>query len=149
MNKDNDTKSLLVFASLGIIPLIWTALLIAPSMEDGIFQALAGFGESLEKPFEIIIVKDSLRTVLLFLLIYWMGIGIYLSTRKNYRRGEEHGSAKWADEKEIHALACKEKPYQIALRDENGRYLYDDKGDFVSFEDAVKMCGVDINAIQS
>ena len=25
----------------------------------------------------------------------------------------------------------------------------DDKGDFVSFEDAVKMCGVDINAIQS
>ena len=24
-----------------------------------------------------------------------------------------------------------------------------DKGDFVSFEDAVKMCGVDINAIQS
>lgn len=25
----------------------------------------------------------------------------------------------------------------------------DDKGDFVSFEDAVKMCGVDINVIQS
>ena len=25
----------------------------------------------------------------------------------------------------------------------------DDKGDFVSFEDAVKMCGVDFNAIQS
>lgn len=25
----------------------------------------------------------------------------------------------------------------------------DDKGDFVSFEDAVKMCGVDINAKQS
>ena len=25
----------------------------------------------------------------------------------------------------------------------------DDKGDFMSFEDAVKMCGVDINAIQS
>ena len=101
MNKDNDTKSLLVFASLGMIPLIWIALLIAPSMEEGLFQALAKFGESLEKPFEIIIVKDSLRTVLLFLLIYWMGIGIYLSTRKNYRRGEEHGSAKWGD---AHAL---------------------------------------------
>ena len=101
MNKDNDTKSLLVFASLGMIPLVWVALLIAPSMEDGLFQALAKFGESLEKPFEIIIVKDSFRTVLLFLLIYWMGIGIYISTRKNYRRGEEHGSAKWGD---AHAL---------------------------------------------
>ena len=28
---------------------------------------------------------------------YGMGIGIYLSTRRNYRRGEEHGSAKWGD----------------------------------------------------
>ena len=26
-----------------------------------------------------------------------MGIGIWLSTRRNYRRGEEHGSAKWGD----------------------------------------------------
>lgn len=51
--------------------------------------------------------------------------------KRLHRRGTEHGSAKWADEKEIHALASKEKPYQIALRDENGRYLYDDKGDFV------------------
>lgn len=26
-----------------------------------------------------------------------MGIGIYLSTKKNYRRREEHGSAKWGN----------------------------------------------------
>ena len=33
----------------------------------------------------------------LCLLVYAMGIGVWLSTRKNYRRGEEHGSAKWGD----------------------------------------------------
>ena len=35
--------------------------------------------------------------ILFCLLIYAMAIGIWLSTRKNYRRGEEHGSAKWGD----------------------------------------------------
>ncbi len=51
--------------------------------------------------------------------------------KRLHRRGTEHGSAKWADDKEIQALASKEKPYQLALRDENGKYLYDDKGEFV------------------
>ena len=27
--------------------------------------------------------------------MYAFGIGVYLSSRKNFRRGEEHGSAKW------------------------------------------------------
>ena len=29
------------------------------------------------------------------MLCYGLGIGIYLSTDRNYRRREEHGSAKW------------------------------------------------------
>ena len=28
-------------------------------------------------------------------------IGIYLSTKKNYRRREEHGSAKWGNAKQV------------------------------------------------
>ncbi len=50
-----------------------------------------------ENPFSITVCEDSVKTVLIFLLAYGMGIGIYLSTRKNYRRREEHGSAKWGD----------------------------------------------------
>ena len=30
-----------------------------------------------------------------------MGIGIWLSTRRNYRRGMEHGSAKWGDARAV------------------------------------------------
>ena len=41
--------------------------------------------------------ENSLVAILFCLLIYAMAIGIWLSTRKNYRRGEEHGSAKWGD----------------------------------------------------
>ena len=48
-------------------------------------------------PYHIQIVPGSIKTVLLFLCVYVMGIGIYLSMRRNYRRGEEHGSARWGD----------------------------------------------------
>ena len=52
-------------------------------------------------PFHIELCGDSVKTVLLFLASYGLGIGIYVSTRRNYRRGEEHGSAKWGSAKKI------------------------------------------------
>ncbi len=48
-------------------------------------------------PFHIVLCEDSPKTVLAFLLSYGMGIGIYLSNERNYRRREEHGSAKWGN----------------------------------------------------
>jgi type IV secretion system protein VirD4 len=41
------------------------------------------------------------KTVLVLLLCYAMGIGIYFSTQKNYRRREEHGSAKWGNARAV------------------------------------------------
>ena len=49
------------------------------------------------EPWHIEWCKYSLRAVLFCLFVYAMGIGIWLSMRHNYRRGEEHGSAKWGD----------------------------------------------------
>lgn len=37
----------------------------------------------------------SLKTILIFLFFYAMGVGVYFSSRENRRPGEEHGSAKW------------------------------------------------------
>lgn len=83
--------------ALGIIPAVWLALLLAPSVSGGlagIIQALPG---AMNHPFKIIWCEDSLRTVLLFLAAYGLGVGIFLSTRHPYRRGEEHGSAQWGN----------------------------------------------------
>ena len=55
------------------------------------------FDEIFADPMHIKWTDHSLQAVLLCLLVYAMGIGVWLSTRKNYRRGEEHGSAKWGD----------------------------------------------------
>ena len=55
------------------------------------------FDEIFADPMHIKWTDHSLQAVFLCLLVYAMGIGVWLSTRKNYRRGEEHGSAKWGD----------------------------------------------------
>lgn len=52
-------------------------------------------------PFQIELCEDSLKTVLVLALCYGFDIGIYFSTRRNYRRREEHGSAKWGDARAV------------------------------------------------
>lgn len=99
--RNDEKKSSIIFAMCGIIPVVWMALLTAPYLDGGLIGILQGWNRAFKKPFDITICEDSLRTVLIFLLCYLCGIGIYLSTRRNYRKGEEHGSATWGDVKDI------------------------------------------------
>lgn len=97
MKNTSDRQTILIFGILGVVPVVWLALLIAPSAGGGLAEILQGLTAALNNPFHILWTKDSLKTVLLFLCAYGMGIGTYLSTRRNYRKGVEHGSAKWGD----------------------------------------------------
>ena len=99
--KNDDEQNSLMVAVIGIIPVIWFALLVAPYLSSGLMGILDGVPEAMNHPFSIRLCGDSVKTVLIFLLSYGMGIGIYISTKKHYRRGEEHGSAKWGDVKKI------------------------------------------------
>ncbi len=80
-----------------IIPVVWLALLAAPYVSGGIVEIIANLSLAIENPFQITVCKDTPRVVLIFLSVYGMGIGVYFSTRRNYRKGEEHGSAKWGN----------------------------------------------------
>ena len=80
---------------LGIIPAVWLGLLIAPAVSGGLMEIITQFPIMMENPLKITWCEDSLATVLVFIFAYAMGIGIYISTKRTYRRGEEHGSAKW------------------------------------------------------
>ena len=95
--KNDDEQSSLMLAVIGIIPVIWFALLVAPYLSSGLMGILDGVPEAMNHPFSIRLCGDSVKTVLIFLLSYGMGIGIYISAKKHYRRGEEHGSAKWGN----------------------------------------------------
>ena len=97
MRNDSDKKASLILALCGIVPVVWFALLTAPFVSGGLVEIVRSLPQAMNNPFSVTVCEDSLKTVLIFLLAYGMGIGIYLSTRRNYRRREEHGSAKWGD----------------------------------------------------
>lgn len=95
MNRDNDRQTSIILAVLGILPIVWLGLLIAPSVKGGLPEILTSLMNAMNDPFHIELCEDSVKAVLVLLLCYGMGVGIYFSTRRNYRRREEHGSAKW------------------------------------------------------
>lgn len=93
--KENPSNSKWIYI-LGIIPVIWLALLVAPYLyAEDISSTLKGITKALQEPFNIELCTNSLRTLVIFISMYGIGIVIYISSRKNYRRREEHGSAKW------------------------------------------------------
>lgn len=101
MKRDNDLESLLIATLIGIAPVIWLALLFAPYVNGGLPNIIENLGVILEDPYHIEFCKDSLKTVLILLMCYLLAIGIYFSSQRNYRRREEHGSAKWGNKKMI------------------------------------------------
>ncbi len=96
-----DKKTIRIFYILGIFPVIWFSLLIAPITKGGIVSIFTKFSEVISKPFEIVWCENSIRTILIFLLVYICGIALYDTSRKNYRRREEHGSASWGNASDL------------------------------------------------
>ena len=89
---------MLILYLIGLVPVVWLSLRSAPFfIENGLVGILENADSIFNDPFHITLVKGSLRVALIFCLIYGVVIGIYLSTERNYRRREEHGSAKWGE----------------------------------------------------
>ena len=86
-----------IFLGLLIIPITWLAILIAPYMDQGLIYALPHFSEALNHPFHLQWSAYTFKAITIFMIAYLLGIGIYLSSSKNYRRNEEYGSARWAN----------------------------------------------------
>lgn len=86
---------------VGLIPVIWLSLLVAPYIYGGLSLIITEFPKAINEPFSLVWCDDSLKTIFLFGFIYALGILIYISNDKNYRRREEHGSAKWGNSKEV------------------------------------------------
>ena len=66
-----------------------------------LFQWMGRFSQVLERPFSIGWTPYTLKYMLVGLLLYGCGIALYYSSRENRRPGEEYGSAKWGNPKEL------------------------------------------------
>lgn len=94
-------KTNIVLICFGGIIVVWLALIIAPFLDCGLIEIAKKLPEKINTPLNIEFCKDSFKTVFIFICIYILGIGIYYSTRRNYRRGEEYGSAVWGNAKYV------------------------------------------------
>ena len=106
MSRQQNRKNMIIMFALLIPVVIWFALKLAGCYEPelGLFDLFERLAESLNYPLDIEFNEYSLKTVLVFLLLYAMGIGIYFSSSEKRRPGEEHGSAEWGS---VSALARK------------------------------------------
>ena len=119
MRHDKFSKQNILLYCLGTIPVIWLALLIAPFMEDGLPGLIRNFGAAMSRPFYITLCGNSLKTILVLLLCYGLAIGIYLSTQRNYRRREEHGSAQWGSPAQVNRKYADKVPTRNKILTQN------------------------------
>lgn len=110
------------------LPVIWwVAILLADAIQPGrnLFELMEVLTEKLNHPFQFHYTEYTIKSMLVCTLLYAAGIGIFYSSQKNYRRGEEHGSARWGGARQI----CKkysQKPYsQNILLTQNFRISLD------------------------
>lgn len=119
MRHDKFSQQNILLYCLGTIPVVWLALRIAPFMEDGLPGLIQNFGAAMSRPFYITLCGNSLKTVLVLLLCYGIAIEIYLSTQRNYRRREEHGSAQWGSPAQVNKKYADRIPTQNKILTQN------------------------------
>ena len=119
MRHDKFSRQNVLLYCLGTIPVVWLALRIAPFMEDGLPGLIQNFGAAMSRPFHITLCEDSLKTVLILLLCYGLAIGMYLSTQRNYRRREEHGSAQWGSPVQVNRKYADKVPTRNKILTQN------------------------------
>lgn len=123
--KQGDRQIIWLSALCGVFPVIWLALLVAPYLQTGLPGMMEGLSKASNQPFRIKICKDSVRTIVLFLSAYGLSMGIYLSTRRNYRKGEEHGSALWGNAQVINKKYSAKHFLDNKIMTQNVRISYD------------------------
>ena len=99
-----------VWYLMGLLPAVWLGLLVAPAASGGLFGIIRQFPAAMQHPFHIIWCEDSGKAVLFFAAAYGLLVGALLSTRRNYRRGVEHGSAKWGSPERLNRKYCAKPP---------------------------------------
>ena len=117
MREDKFSRANIILYLLGLLPTVWLGLLVAPALRSGLPNLIRNLAVVFSNPFHIVWCEDSVKAVLIFICAYAMGIGIYLSTARNYRRREEHGSAHWGNAGQVN------KKYENKTEPEKNKIL--------------------------
>ena len=118
--KGNVRIKIILFV-LGCLPVVWLALLVAPYYSEGILGIITHLSETTAHPFSIEICEYSPKTVLIFLSMYALTVGIIISSQHNYSKGIEYGSAKWGDVRAVNGKYADKKSSENKIMTQNVR----------------------------
>ena len=78
--KQDDKQSAVILSVIGILPVVWLALLIAPSVKGGLPEILPKLMTVFNNPFHIELCEVSLKTVLVLLRLRYRHL--FLNTQE-------------------------------------------------------------------
>ena len=116
-----DKKVELVFYFVGAVFIAWLSVLVAPCIHKGLFDAIIYLNEAMNSPFSFELCQDTLKCILISESIYSFSYLTYYYNRKNYRRNEEYGSAKWANNKAVNKKYTEKDYYSNKILSQNVR----------------------------
>ena len=119
MRKDKQVE--LVFYFVGAVFIAWLSVLVAPCIHEGLFDAIIYLNEAMNSPFSFELCQDTFKCILISELIYSFSYLAYYYNRKNYRRNEEYGSAKWANNKAVNKKYAEKDCYSNKILSQNVR----------------------------
>lgn len=119
MRKDKQVE--LVFYFVGAVFIAWLSVLVAPCIHEGLFNAIIYLNEAMNSPFSFELCQDTLKCILISESIYSFSYLAYYYNRKNYRRNEEYGSAKWANNKAVNKKYAEKDYYSNKILSQNVR----------------------------
>ena len=119
MRKDKQVE--LVFYFVGAVFIAWLSVLVAPCIHEGLFEAIIYLNEAMNSPFSFELCQDTLKCILISESIYSFSYLTYYYNRKNYRRNEEYGSAKWANNKAVNKKYTEKDYYSNKILSQNVR----------------------------
>ena len=109
--RGKNTLTAWIMAGIGAVFVLWLAVLIAPYAEGGLPGILLNMNEITAHPFRLEFCADTGKAVGIFLGGYVLVLLYIFGSQKNFRHGEEHGSAKWENVYLLnHRLHDKEHP---------------------------------------
>lgn len=119
MRKDKQVE--LVFYFVGAVFIAWLSVLVAPCIHEGLFEAIIYLNDAMNSPFSFELCQDTLKCILISESIYSFSYLAYYYNRKNYRKNEEYGSAKWANNKAVNKKYAEKDYYSNKILSQNVR----------------------------
>ena len=119
MRKDRQVE--LVFYFVGAVFIAWLSVLVAPCIHEGLFEAIIYLNDAMNSPFSFELCQDTLKCILISESTYSFSYLAYYYNRKNYRRNEEYGSAKWANNKAVNKKYAEKDYYSNKILSQNVR----------------------------